>query len=89
MAMRVETNPLEAAYAVLLEHGLDGAGEALRILVNEAAKVERSEFLGAAPYERTVTRRDYANDLINGVRHDMHAILPSCQRRLLPKPTRK
>jgi transposase-like protein len=61
MAMRVETNPLETAYAVLLEHGLDGAGEALRILVNEAAKVERSEFLGAAPYERTATRRDYAN----------------------------
>jgi hypothetical protein len=48
-------------YAVLLEHGLDGAGEALRILVNEAAKIERSEFLGAAPYERTATRRNYAN----------------------------
>ena len=61
MAMRVETNPLEAAYAVLLENGLDGAGEALRILVNEAAKIERSEFLGAAPYERSANRRDYAN----------------------------
>ena len=61
MAMRVETNPLEAAYAVLLENGLDGAGEALRILVNEAAKIERAEFLGAQPYERTETRRDYAN----------------------------
>jgi hypothetical protein len=61
MAMRVETNSLEAAYAVLLEHGLDGAGEALRILVNEAAKIERSGFLGARPYERTQTRRDYAN----------------------------
>lgn len=61
MAMRVETNSLEAAYAALLEHGLDGAGEALRILVNEAAKIERSEFLGAHPYERTETRRDYAN----------------------------
>ncbi len=45
--MRVETNPLEAA--VLLDHGLDGAGEALRILVNEAAKIERAQFLGAAP----------------------------------------
>jgi transposase-like protein len=52
---------LEAAYAELLEHGLDGAGEALRILVNEAAKIERAEFLGAKPYERTATRRDYAN----------------------------
>ncbi len=61
MAMRVETNPLEAAYAALLENGLDGAGEALRILVNEAAKLERSAFLGARPYERTETRRDYAN----------------------------
>ena len=29
MAMRVENNPLEAAYAALLAHGLDGAGEAL------------------------------------------------------------
>jgi len=61
MAMRVETNPLEAAYAVLLEMGLDGAGEALRILVNEAAKAKRTEYLGAQPYERTATRRDYAN----------------------------
>jgi transposase-like protein len=33
----------------------------LRILVNEAAKIERSEFLGAKPYERTASRRDYAN----------------------------
>jgi transposase-like protein len=61
MAMRVDTNPLEAAYAALLDNGLDGAGEALRILVNEAAKIERAEFLGARPYERTDTRRDYAN----------------------------
>jgi len=61
MAMRVETNPLEAAYAVLLDNGLDGAGEALRILVNEAARIERAEFLGAAPYERSANRRDYAN----------------------------
>lgn len=61
MAMRVETNPLETAYAVLLEHGMEGAGEALRILVNEAAKIERTVFLCAAPYERTATRRDYAN----------------------------
>jgi hypothetical protein len=31
MAQRVESNPLEAAYATLLSQGLDGAGEALRI----------------------------------------------------------
>jgi hypothetical protein len=44
MAQRVEGNPLEAAYAALLSHGLDGAGEALRILVNEAARIERASF---------------------------------------------
>ena len=53
--------PLEAAYAVLPENSLDGAGEALRILVNEAAKIERSQFLGAGLYERSANRRDYAN----------------------------
>lgn len=42
MAMRVETDPLEAAYAALLTQGLEGAGEALRILVNEASKIERA-----------------------------------------------
>ena len=61
MAQRVEGNPLEAAYAALLAQGLDGAGEALRILVNEAAKIERSEYLGARPHERTPERRDHAN----------------------------
>jgi transposase-like protein len=61
MAQRVQSNPLEAAYAALLSQGLDGAGEALRILVNEAAKIERSEYLGAQPHERTPERRDHAN----------------------------
>ena len=34
MTMRVETSPW-APYAALLEHGFDGAGEALCIPVNE------------------------------------------------------
>jgi len=61
MALRVETNPLEAAYAALLSHGLDGAGEALRILVDEASKIERSYHLQAAPGERSEARTGYAN----------------------------
>jgi len=61
MALRVETNPLEAAYAALLSHGLDGAGEALRILVDEASKIERSYHLQAAPHERSEDRTGYAN----------------------------
>jgi transposase-like protein len=61
MAMRVETNPLEAAYAALLAQGLDGAGEALRILVNEASKIERAHHLNAQPYERSDGRSGHAN----------------------------
>lgn len=61
MAMRVETHPLEAAYAALLSQGLDGAGEALRILVNEASKIERAHHLNAQPFERSDERRGHAN----------------------------
>lgn len=61
MAQRVDHHPLEAAFSALLDHGLDGAGEALRILVNEASKIERVQFLNARPHERTPERSDYAN----------------------------
>ncbi len=61
MAQRVAHHPLDAAFAALLENGLDGAGEALRILVNEASKIERSHYLNARPHERTAGRVDYAN----------------------------
>lgn len=61
MAHRVEHHPLDAAFAALLSNGLDGAGEALRILVNEASKIERAHFLSARPHERTAERTDYAN----------------------------
>lgn len=61
MAMRVETNPMEAAYAALLSQGLDGAGEALRILVNEASKIERAQHLNAQLHERCEDRQGYAN----------------------------
>lgn len=61
MAMRVETNPMEAAYAALLSQGPDGAGEALRILVNEASKIERAQHLNAQLHERCEDRQGYAN----------------------------
>lgn len=61
MAQRVEHNPLHEAYAVLLNHGLDGAGEALRLLIDEASKIERENFLNAGAYERSAERTDHAN----------------------------
>jgi putative transposase len=55
------SQPLHDAYACLLANGLDGAGEALRILVNEASRIERAQHLQAMPYERSAQRVDQAN----------------------------
>lgn len=64
--LRTDTeNPLNEAYAHLLDHGLDGAAEALRILVNEASVIERAAYLKAAPFERNVARVDHANGYKN------------------------
>lgn len=46
---------------LLSEHGFDGMAEAIEILMNEAMKLERSEALGAMPYQRSESRRGYAN----------------------------
>ena len=42
-------------------HGTDGLLECVRLLFNHAMKAERSEALEAAPYERTDSRKGYAN----------------------------
>ena len=45
----------------LIENGLDGLGEALCILINEAMKIERTDLLQATPYERSENRVGQAN----------------------------
>lgn len=45
----------------LCEHGLDALPQAITLLLNAAMQAEREKYLGAAPYERTPERRDYAN----------------------------
>ena len=52
---------MHEAYACLRTNGLDGAGEALRILVNEASCIERAQHLRAAPYQRSAQCVDHAN----------------------------
>ncbi len=37
------------------------AWRALEVLMNEAMRAERTEFLGAQPHQRTESRRGYAN----------------------------
>ena len=61
MTHQNESTPLDQMIQVLDEYGFDGMARAIGILVNEAMKIERSEVLGAQPYERTNERRGYAN----------------------------
>jgi putative transposase len=61
--MTHHTDPglLNNVLQLLTEQGHDGFAEGLRILVNEAMRVERHHVLQAQPYERTDTRLGYAN----------------------------
>jgi transposase-like protein len=56
-----ESTPLDLMIQVLDIHGFEGMASAIQILVNETMKIERSETLRAAPYERTNERQGYAN----------------------------
>jgi putative transposase len=56
-----EPTNLRLALELLNEHGFDGMANALQILFNEAMKIERSQYLGASPYERSDDRRGHAN----------------------------
>lgn len=61
MTHQTQTTDLHTLLELLVENGFDGMAEAVTILLNEAMKLERSEVLGAAPYERSEQRAGYAN----------------------------
>lgn len=61
MTQLLQDTGIEAILEIINENGLDGLGEAVSILINEAMKVERSAALNAKPWERTDTRKGYAN----------------------------
>jgi len=61
MAHRNNDNKLEDVMEMLIENGFESFADVLRILLNEAMKIERHQALGAELYERTDTRRGYAN----------------------------
>lgn len=61
MAHHTDPELLNHVLQLLTEQGHDGFAEGLRILVNEAMRVERHQVLQAQPYERTDTRKGYAN----------------------------
>jgi transposase-like protein len=61
MTRQIESTELDAVVQLLADHGFDGMAQAIETLMNEAMKLQRSEALGALPYQRTVERRGHAN----------------------------
>jgi transposase-like protein len=61
MAHHTDPELLNNVLQLLTDQDHTGFAEGLRILVNEAMRVERHQVLQAQPYERTDTRQGYAN----------------------------
>lgn len=61
MTRPMQSTELDSIVQLLAEHGFDGMAQAIEVLMNEAMKLQRSEALGALPYQRTADRRGYAN----------------------------
>jgi transposase-like protein len=61
MAHQSESNVVETVVQLLCESGLSQMAEAVRIMLNEAMRLERSRVIEAEPYQRTDRRRGYAN----------------------------
>jgi len=61
MTREEQSTPVSDVMELLAEQGLDGMPNAIRILLNEAMKIERAQALGAAPYQRSQSRTGQAN----------------------------
>jgi hypothetical protein len=62
MALAASSNVIETVAQLLSqENGLAHRAEIVRILLNEAMKVERAQALEAEPHQRSTQRRGYAN----------------------------
>jgi transposase-like protein len=61
MTQRQEDTAISTVLEIINSNGLEGLGEAVSILINEAMKVERSCVLNAQPWERTEARAGYCN----------------------------
>ena len=61
MAHQPESNVVDTVVQLLCESGLSQMAEAVRIMLNEAMRIERSRAIEAEPYQRTDRRRGYAN----------------------------
>ena len=58
---KFDSDLYEQVMQLLIQEGSEGAAEVLRVLLNEALKIERSQALSAQPYERSPDRKGHAN----------------------------
>jgi transposase-like protein len=61
MAQPYANNPIHGAVELLKTNGFDALAEAMTVLINSAMVAERSDYLDAAPCERSTQRLGYAN----------------------------
>ena len=61
MAQPVQDSSIFDAVELLKDNGFNGLAEAVTVLLNTAMVAERSDYLGARPYERSDSRSGYAN----------------------------
>jgi len=61
MTHPIQSTDLHDAVQLLADNGFEGMADAIQILFNEAMKIERTQYIGAEPYQRTEQRRSYAN----------------------------
>lgn len=65
MTQQTNCNEHNPAVESILQKGFEGMADAMRFVINEAMKIQRSEALGAQNYERCEERKGYANGYKN------------------------
>lgn len=61
MTHQNQSNVLEQVLELLHDNGHEGYAQVLELILNQAMLIERSQALGAEPYERSADRRGHAN----------------------------
>ena len=61
MTRNEQSTAFDDVLELVATHGTDVIAEAFTMILDRAMKLERSQVLGAEPYERTDSRRGYAN----------------------------
>jgi transposase-like protein len=61
MTHQTQSELLNTVLQLFTRDGLEGFAEGIRLLVNEAMRLERADVLQAQPYERTESRQGHAN----------------------------